>query len=61
MLGVEQLDSSASKALLLAGSEVPRVLFILELGLLLLRDDCCRCLPPIPSLTGSEPCGPCVL
>lgn len=43
MLGVEQLESSASKALLLAGSEVPRVLFIFELGLLLLRDDCCRC------------------
>jgi hypothetical protein len=57
MLGAEQLESSASKTLLLAGSEVPRVLFILELGLLLLRDDCSRCPPPTPSLTG----GPCVL
>lgn len=47
MLGAEQLESSASKTLLLAGSEVPRLLFILELDLLLLGDDCCRC--PLPS------------
>lgn len=46
MLAAEQLEPSASKTLLLAGSEVPRLLFILELDLLLLGDNCCRCRPP---------------
>lgn len=46
LLGAEQLELAASETLLVAGSEVPRLLFILDPDLLLLGDDCCRCLPP---------------
>lgn len=56
MLGAEQLESSASKTLLLAGSEVLCLLFILELDLLLLGDDCYRC--PPPGLIRNVPGGP---
>lgn len=46
LLGAEQLELAASETVLVAGSEVPRLLFILDLDLLLLGNDCCRCLPP---------------
>ena len=46
LLGAEQLELAASETLLVAGSEVPRLLFILDPDLLLLGDDCCRCLLP---------------